>query len=174
MLDRDEWECQLCHDAISKNPMEWAALPGGTPTVDHIIPTSWGGPDAYWNLRASHSLCNEQRGNRVLPEDRDSLARNFVRELGGTFEERLAKADHVIEMWTKYRQPPNVQGLHKDDKRIVVGMKRKPRLLVKMPTVHVARPCLQPGCTQTEWLLNGKPWVWQLCEHHARQKYRGT
>ena len=36
-----------------------------TVSVDHIIPTSRGGPDKRWNLQLVHSACNSSKSNRM-------------------------------------------------------------------------------------------------------------
>lgn len=41
---------------------DWAS------TIDHIIPKSLGGTNAFTNLRAAHRKCNAERGNgRQVP-----------------------------------------------------------------------------------------------------------
>lgn len=35
--------------------------------IDHIIPRSYGGPTAPWNLRLSHAICNISRQNHIEP-----------------------------------------------------------------------------------------------------------
>lgn len=56
---RDDWVCQLCGDPIDDSTRTKSnAL---RPTIDHIIPSSLGGDHAYWNVAASHDICNNNK-----------------------------------------------------------------------------------------------------------------
>lgn len=60
---RDKWTCQLCD-----TPVEPGASSNSPkyPTLDHIIPQSWGTPDhSEGNLQTAHRGCNAKKGNRV-------------------------------------------------------------------------------------------------------------
>lgn len=41
------------------------------PTIDHKIPKSKGGTNAPSNLQATHAICNELKGDAILPERKD-------------------------------------------------------------------------------------------------------
>lgn len=59
--DRDRWRCHLCHRHVNralKSPHP------NSPTFDHLIPVSRGGPDTPENLRLAHRRCNCSRGTR--------------------------------------------------------------------------------------------------------------
>jgi len=51
---RDNKKCHVCHCKI-KSIQEM--------TLDHLVPSSRGGPDVEWNVAASHAKCNNIRGN---------------------------------------------------------------------------------------------------------------
>lgn len=58
--DRDGWRC-FCGRKINPN------LPyphPRSPSIDHVIPISEGGPHTYANVRIAHLACNVARGNR--------------------------------------------------------------------------------------------------------------
>ena len=66
VLERDQWLCYLCGNAIdpavaSADP--WAA------TVDHVVPVSAGGSHTAGNLRAAHRRCNVEKGDRLYGEE---------------------------------------------------------------------------------------------------------
>lgn len=54
LIKRDGAICQLCLEPIDS--MKDA-------TIDHITPVSKGGTDQLNNLRLTHHLCNQERGN---------------------------------------------------------------------------------------------------------------
>jgi histidine triad (HIT) family protein len=58
---RDGWICHICGDPIDDSTRD--SLNTLRPTVDHIVPSSLGGDHAYWNLAASHDICNGDKGN---------------------------------------------------------------------------------------------------------------
>lgn len=101
-LNRDDWTCQLCYRPIlasaddSDNPL-------AGPSVDHIIPESWGASGSLWNLRSAHRKCNVRRANKVdLERDRPALAKNLHIMMGGTEQDRLAAASQLIEAYREY------------------------------------------------------------------------
>jgi hypothetical protein len=62
LVERDNGTCQLCGqvvraDAKFPHPM--------SPSVDHIVPLSLGGPHIAENLQLAHLVCNIRKGNRV-------------------------------------------------------------------------------------------------------------
>ena len=66
VLRRDGHRCQYC---------------GGTErlTIDHVLPKSRGGPDAWENLVAACVPCNNRKGNKTPDEARMPLARTPFR-----------------------------------------------------------------------------------------------
>lgn len=59
--DRDGWKCGICHRRINRS----LAYPHPrSPSLDHVIPISEGGPHTYANSRISHLSCNLARSNR--------------------------------------------------------------------------------------------------------------
>lgn len=64
IYERDDWTCQLCKAPVDEG------LPHGDPmeaTLDHIVPLSTVLlPDhSPENLRLTHRVCNQRRGNRT-------------------------------------------------------------------------------------------------------------
>ena len=55
---RDKWICQLCFELIQS--------PGDL-TVDHTIPVSKGGTDAWANCVSAHKECNSAKGDSTGP-----------------------------------------------------------------------------------------------------------
>lgn len=89
VLLRDQYICRLCFYPIDR----------GSGSVDHIIPTSWGGPSAIWNLRAAHARCNAHRGD--AQPDSYPLACNLANGTRFTPEQFLEAAAEIIHT---YRQ----------------------------------------------------------------------
>lgn len=61
VLDRDGPNCRYCKIETSTSGPAWQRR-----TVDHIIPTSQGGPDTIENLWIACAQCNSRRGNRPV------------------------------------------------------------------------------------------------------------
>lgn len=63
VLQRDNWTCYLCGDAIP----QWIPWPRPlSATVDHVIPWSKGGLGTPDNLRAAHWHCNRRKADQLL------------------------------------------------------------------------------------------------------------
>lgn len=58
LCEQWNYECAYCHTEPSKL------------TEDHIIPISWGGADAPWNIVPACGTCNSKKGPRVWVIDR--------------------------------------------------------------------------------------------------------
>lgn len=58
---RDRWKCGICLKKI--NPRFRSPHPM-SPSIDHVIPVSEGGPHTRANCRAAHRGCNSRRSNR--------------------------------------------------------------------------------------------------------------
>lgn len=59
---RDGWKCGICGDRIDKN----TAWPNpDSPSIDHVIPVSRGGPHTYRNVQAAHLGCNVRKHARI-------------------------------------------------------------------------------------------------------------
>jgi 5-methylcytosine-specific restriction endonuclease McrA len=54
LAKRDGWRCHICKRKVSRR----------TWSVDHLVPTSYGGEDTYANVALAHHRCNSIRGNR--------------------------------------------------------------------------------------------------------------
>lgn len=64
---RDGWVCGICQDGtrlVDPSPGAPRAL---SPSIDHIITVSAGGPHARANVRITHLWCNVERGNGRTP-----------------------------------------------------------------------------------------------------------
>lgn len=55
LLERDGFECGLCHERIHKKHKYPHPMSG---TIDHIIPFSKGGTHQWVNVQAAHAQCN--------------------------------------------------------------------------------------------------------------------
>ncbi len=54
---RDAARCHLCHQLVRRRDA----------SVDHVVPSSKGGPSTLDNLKLAHRRCNFAKGNRVPP-----------------------------------------------------------------------------------------------------------
>lgn len=54
---RDAARCHLCHQLVRRRDA----------SVDHVVPSSKGGPSTTDNLKLAHRRCNFAKGNRVPP-----------------------------------------------------------------------------------------------------------
>lgn len=67
LAERDQWQCKLCNQAISKDAKHYKGnlhLQG--PSLDHIVPVSLGGTHTWDNVQLAHYYCNSIRGNKPL------------------------------------------------------------------------------------------------------------
>lgn len=65
VFDRDGWRCQLCGRKVNptyRNPHPWS------PSLDHVIPISEGGPHTRANTQLTHFRCNIQKHNRLTAD----------------------------------------------------------------------------------------------------------
>jgi len=61
LIERDKSTCHLCGKHVD------CSLSGRDemgPTIDHILPLSFGGADCKSNVKLAHRSCNVSRGNR--------------------------------------------------------------------------------------------------------------
>lgn len=65
---RDDYRCQLCGEPTDKTA-KWPDPK--TPTLDHIVPISMGGPHLYSNVQCACWNCNQRKGRHL---DDDQLA----------------------------------------------------------------------------------------------------
>src|SRR5258708_17941200 len=73
--DRDGWACGICQDTarlVDPSPRAPRAL---SPSIDHIVAVSLGGPHARANARITHLWCNVDRGNGTTPSPQYMRAR---------------------------------------------------------------------------------------------------
>lgn len=61
IFERDNWRCGLCSENIDM-AIKWPHPK--SPTIDHIIPLSLGGPHTAANVQAAHLGCNCSKGAR--------------------------------------------------------------------------------------------------------------
>lgn len=59
--ERDGWRCGICSRRVDRRRIYPDPM---SPSLDHIIPLSHGGPHSYTNTRIAHLSCNVSRGNR--------------------------------------------------------------------------------------------------------------
>ena len=64
IFNRDAWICQICGTLVDKNTRHPHPL---SPTIDHIIPLSKGGPDEPGNVQLAHFICNSRKRDVMLP-----------------------------------------------------------------------------------------------------------
>jgi hypothetical protein len=61
IYERDGWRCQLCGKRVAKDKQ----VPHPkAPTIDHIVPLSWGGEHSRANTQLACFLCNSLKGDR--------------------------------------------------------------------------------------------------------------
>lgn len=61
VFERDRWVCQICKRKVDPS-IKWPDPM--SPSLDHIVPLSAGGPHSRANCRLAHLSCNSARGNR--------------------------------------------------------------------------------------------------------------
>lgn len=69
LFQRDRGVCHICGKQCDWNDYtqtDTAFIAGNLyPSVDHVVPVSLGGADAWDNVMLAHMLCNSRRGNRI-------------------------------------------------------------------------------------------------------------
>lgn len=55
LIKRQHGACALCGMELALREAD----------LDHIVPRSMGGPNLYWNFRATHRRCNRERGAAI-------------------------------------------------------------------------------------------------------------
>jgi len=63
LVERDNGMCQLCGQPVRSDAKFPHPL---SPSADHIVPLSLGGPHAAENLQLTHLVCNIRKGNRAV------------------------------------------------------------------------------------------------------------
>jgi 5-methylcytosine-specific restriction endonuclease McrA len=61
IANRDQWRCHLCGSAVDSD-LSWPDPM--SPSLDHVVPLSLGGPHTPENVRLAHVRCNTAKGNR--------------------------------------------------------------------------------------------------------------
>lgn len=64
----DDYVCQICFEPTDPNS---GPSSNWFPSLDHIVPRSWGGDDSVGNLRTAHRWCNSVRGDESYYTDAD-------------------------------------------------------------------------------------------------------
>lgn len=59
VYEADGGICHLCHMPV---PVDVDPRHDTAPSIDHLVPTAFGGTDDESNLRLAHRLCNNRRG----------------------------------------------------------------------------------------------------------------
>jgi len=62
---RDKYKCHICRKRVNMNLDNTHKY---SPTMDHLIPISFGGDHTYANIRLAHRTCNSSKGNRAINE----------------------------------------------------------------------------------------------------------
>jgi hypothetical protein len=97
--DRDSWICGICQDSIrlvDPGPGTPRAL---TPSIDHIVPVSGGGPHVRANVRITHLWCNVERGNGK-PVSPEYMRAQLSRILDGVpVPEEIHRSRHPSWRW---------------------------------------------------------------------------
>jgi len=58
LFNRDNWSCQYCSEKL-----RWDSI-----TIDHVLPSSRGGPTSWLNCVASCKHCNKSKANKTPDE----------------------------------------------------------------------------------------------------------
>lgn len=101
---RDGWLCRICSERIEQDLIRSNHLMGAT--LDHIIPRCYGGPDAQWNLRATHKLCNNKRPDRIREADVLDIAINITSGQlmwGSDYQQRRQMARLLVQAYEEYK-----------------------------------------------------------------------
>ena len=81
ILTRDGWICQICLLPIPRKAKMGEILYGN---VDHIIPSSKGGPNENYNFQSSHEICNSTKANqedKAFKEEMREILQAIVRSV---------------------------------------------------------------------------------------------
>lgn len=70
IVERDGTTCRLCLMAVD---MTLAHPDPLSASVDHVLPLSLGGADAFDNVQLAHLVCNVRKGNRVYAPSEEVL-----------------------------------------------------------------------------------------------------
>ena len=66
VFERDAWICHICGETTSKT---YNHADPWSPTLDHIVPISQGGPHLYENVALAHAFCNAVKCDGRSGED---------------------------------------------------------------------------------------------------------
>lgn len=62
VFERDGWVCGICKAAVDRDRAYPDPL---SPSLDHVVPLSTGGPHAMANVQLAHLGCNVKKGTKV-------------------------------------------------------------------------------------------------------------
>lgn len=65
IYERDKWKCHLCGKKINKS-LKWPDPMSAS--LDHVVPSSLGGPHYKSNVKAAHLRCNVKKHVRSMNE----------------------------------------------------------------------------------------------------------
>jgi hypothetical protein len=63
IFERDNWKCWICKTKVDRNKAYPHPM---SPTIDHVIPLSKGGPDAAYNVACAHWGCNLGKSDKAI------------------------------------------------------------------------------------------------------------
>lgn len=61
VYERDSWICKICNNPVDSG-LDWPDPM--SPSLDHVVPISKGGPHAYTNVQLAHLGCNSRKQDR--------------------------------------------------------------------------------------------------------------
>lgn len=62
--ERDKWRCHICRRKVAKR----GGRELGSPSIDHLVPTSHGGLHVWQNVALAHLACNTKRNNTGIAQ----------------------------------------------------------------------------------------------------------
>jgi 5-methylcytosine-specific restriction endonuclease McrA len=81
--ERDDWVCGICQDTNRLVDPQPGAARALSPSIDHIVPVSGGGPHTRTNVRITHLWCNVER-NSGEPRSPEYMRAKLSRLVDGT------------------------------------------------------------------------------------------
>ena len=99
LFNRDGWQCQDCGLKLLWN----------TATLDHVMPSSRGGPTSWSNCAASCKPCNKKKANRT-PEEAGMKLTNVPRAPSALHFWDISKSSVFHPDWEMFIEPSQSQG----------------------------------------------------------------
>jgi hypothetical protein len=101
---RDSWVCGICQDGMRLVDPSPGAPRALSPSIDHIVAVSAGGPHARANVRITHLWCNVERGGGRTPSPQYMRARLSQALDGVPVPEELHRSRAPSWRWPASRQ----------------------------------------------------------------------